>query len=724
MKNKISFSDLKKSASKYLSEDSINFIKKAYDFSKKAHKGQYRISEQDYITHPLSVAKILAELEQDPVTIAASLLHDTIEDSEVTPEKIKETFGEDICTLVEGVTKLGQIYFGSKQEREVENLRKMFLAMAEDLRVVIIKLADRLHNMRTLNFLPPERQLKIARETRDIFSPLAHRLGMWSLKWELEDLAFYYLQKNEFQRIKKLISSKREEREEYVNNFIEKIQALLKQNKMPAEITGRPKHFYSIYLKLQKQDINFDELYDTLGVRIILDSVMECYKVLGIIHSAFKPISGRIKDYIAMAKSNLYQSLHTTVIGPEGKPIEIQIRTLEMHQIAENGIAAHWRYKEGEKKKHYDGDFFWLKQILELQQEKVAPEDFLQSLKLDLFIDEVFVFTPRGDVQVLPKGATPIDFAYKIHTEVGHRCIGAKINNHIAPLSYKLKNGDRVDILTSNKENPNLNWLSFIQSSHAKSKLKQWFRKKQAANNIERGKNLLEKALIVSGYLPRETLIQDNLDLFYARFNTNKYPDLYMQISLGDISVQEVTKFLDKKFKKPEPKHSEEILKGIKTTKTKAKSISNIRVLGEENVLVKFANCCAPLPGDDIIGFISLGYGVSIHRTDCKNIINLPEKDKVRLVQVDWNEKQKSNQTYPIHLEIEAFDRIGLLQDILAIITENKLNIIKLNSRKIKKVGFEKIDITLDILNTEQLNKIKNAISKISDVYSIRRVQK
>jgi GTP diphosphokinase / guanosine-3',5'-bis(diphosphate) 3'-diphosphatase len=716
----LEFQKVTQKANSYMSSASIDLIQKAYSFAKESHENQQRISKEPYITHPVAVASILVNLEQDPASIAAALLHDTIEDTKTTAEDIEKEFGEDITLLVKGVTKLGKIYFESKEEQQAENFRKMFLAMAEDLRVVIIKLADRLHNMQTLSFLRPEKQRRIALETREIFSPLAHRLGMWSIKWELEDLCFYYLQPDNFMEIKEYIASHRSERERYVENFISILRDLLVKNSIEGKIAGRPKHFYSIYKKLVKQNISFEELYDTLGIRILLDNVMECYKVLGIIHSTFKPISGRIKDYIAMPKSNMYQSLHTSVIGPEGKPVEIQIRTTEMHQIAEQGIAAHWRYKEGSTKKNYDADFSWLRQILELQQEKTTPKDFIQDLKVDLFIDEVFVFTPKGDVQALPKEATPIDFAYKVHTEVGHCCIGAKVNSHIVTLNYKLKSGDRIEILTSKKANPKLDWLHFTKSAHAKSKIKQWFRKQRLEDNIQKGLSLLEKALSAADYVPKEILITANFEYLSKRFNITKYQDLYQQIAIGDVSPREVINYLDKHFNKEKKVATDESLLKSFSNKSKKTSQSNIHVLGEDHVMTRIAKCCHPLPGDEIIGFITYGQGVSIHRSDCRNIVNLTEKDKARLIDVEWTMSKKKG-LYPVLLELEAFDRIGILQEIINVIADNKINISKLTTVKPKKQNYVKFTLTLDIEDIQQLHKLKNSLGRISDVYSISR---
>ncbi|MCP4049965.1 MAG: bifunctional (p)ppGpp synthetase/guanosine-3',5'-bis(diphosphate) 3'-pyrophosphohydrolase [bacterium] len=723
MIEKVYFEPLKKELKNYLHNDSIKNIEEAYSFAFQAHKGQYRCSKDPYICHPVEVAAILAKLQQDPDSITAALLHDTLEDTAVTYEQISEKFGENIALLVDGVTKLGKIKFFSKKEELAENFRKMFIAMAKDLRVIIIKLADRLHNMRTLQYLPESRRRKFSEETRDIFSPLAHRLGMWTLKWELEDLVFYHLQYNEFQKIKKLIMDTRKDREFYVENFLSAIDDILKKADVKAKLYGRPKHFHSIHLKLLKQNIPFEELYDTLGIRIILASVKDCYEALGIVHSVFKPISGRIKDYIAMPKSNGYQSLHTTVIGPAGRPIEVQIRTEDMHQTAELGIAAHWRYKEGTTaEKNSDVDFVWLRQIIDLQKEKNAPEDFLRNLKMDLFVDEVFVFTPKGDVYSLQKGSTPLDFAYRIHSEVGHRCIGAKVNNHIVSLNYQLKSGDRIEVLTSNKLNPKVNWLDFVKTSHARSKIKQWIRKQRAAENIQKGKLLLEKTLIVSSYPAKEVLTSENLKRLSQHYKIKTYDDLYLLIGYGEVSAKEVVHYFDKYLKKEVPEvKEEEVLKKYVNQKPKKAMTGGIKVLGEHNVMVRMAKCCNPLPGDGVAGFVTFGAGVSIHRSNCIHILNLSDKDKARIVEVAWD-TGSAKQKFIAALEIEAFDRLALLHDIIEKITETKTNVKGIQTKKLSDKSIAKICLSVEIRDTRHLQQVTNAIGQLADVYSVKRL--
>ena len=714
MKTIKTYPDLLKKAQEYLPLSDIDLISKAYTYALNAHEGQVRKSGDPYISHPVEVAYILAELEQDASCICAGLLHDVVEDTPITGEDLALEFGDNIRQLVEGVTKLGKIYFDSKEEQQAENFRKMFIAMAKDIRVVIIKLADRLHNMKTLKHLSPEKRGIIARETRDIFAPLAHRLGMWSVKWELEDLCFYHLQYEDFQEIKKLVASRREERERYVDQFITRIQVLLEKNQLNARVAGRPKHFYSIYKKLVSQELNFDELYDTLGIRVILPSIRECYEALGLVHSVFKPINGRFKDYIAMPKSNLYQSLHTTVIGPEGKPVEVQIRTTEMHQIAEYGIAAHWRYKEGGTQK-FDADFSWLRQILENEEEKSAAKEFLQNLKVDLFIDEVFAFSPKGAVHVLPKGACPVDFAYRIHTEIGHCCTGAKVNGHIVPLHYILQSGDRVEILTSKKQNPNIDWLQFVHTGQAKTKIKQWHKKEHAKDNIQKGKLKLDKVLLVSGYIPKEVLVKETLEKLLHHFSLSDLEDLYLGVSQGDISTKDVVSVLDTLTQKPP---TEPEIK-LSAKKIYGDSTHDIIVLGEANVMTALAKCCNPLPGDPIVGYITLGYGVSIHRGDCPQVLHMDEAHKARLVSTEWGNTQKK--VYTALIQVEAFDRIGILKDILNSVSETKTNIIEVKTKSSAKGGSMRAAIVVEIKDLKHLHQVRQSISMVADVLSVRR---
>ena len=718
MKLEHSYDELMVEIQKYMSPDSVQLVQRAYEFANNAHKEQVRKSGDPYISHPVEVAYILAELGQDPAAVSAGLLHDTIEDTSVTKEHIVKMFGEDIYNLVEGVTKLGKIYFESKEEEQAENFRKMFLAMAKDLRVVIIKLADRLHNMRTLKHLRKEKQILISRETREIFSPLAHRLGMWSLKWELEDYAFYYLQHDEFQRIKKLVALRRDERELVIQTVIDDLTTAVYSAGITAKIFGRPKHFFSIYKKLVTQNLSFDELFDTLGVRIIVEDLKECYSVLGVVHSEYKPLAGRFKDYIAMPKSNLYQSLHTTVMGRFGKPVEIQIRTKEMHQIAEYGIAAHWRYKEGARQSNFDGDFAWLRQILESEKEGTAPKDFLQNLKLDLFIDEVFVFTPKGDVQVLPKGASPIDFAYKIHSQIGHCYVGAKINSQIVNTNYRLQSGDRIEILTSKTPNPKLDWLNVVHTRQAKTKIKQWFKRQNQQDTLNRGKEKLERLLVFLGFVPREVLTKDLTEKFVAHVGVQRIEELYCGLAEGDISTREIEVAVERLLKR-EPQHRPAILPPPSKAVQK-NGINEIRVLGETNVLVTIPKCCSPVPGDAIIGYVTTGRGVAVHQTDCPNILGLSDADRPRIVDVEWS-LASSGKLFRATIQIEAFDRIGILEDIIHRITDTKTNIQEIRTKTAKTGGRMKAVITVNIRDIQQLSRIRQAVALVADVYSIQR---
>lgn len=633
----------------------LDLIKRAYEFAEKAHASHKRLSGDPYIIHPLAVAEILADLEQDVVALAAALLHDTIEDAEISSEQLKETFGEEITKLVEGVTKLGQLTFVTKVERQAENFRKMFVAMAEDLRIIVIKLADRLHNMQTIQYLPPLKQKETSLETREIFAPLAHRLGMWRIKWELEDLAFNVLEPKKYNEIKEKIAEARVEREAYIKDFIEKLSEQLSKVGLTGEIQGRPKHFYSIYRKMVDQNLEFSEIYDLTAVRILVDSVKDCYAVLGVIHAAWKPIPGRFRDYIAVPKSNGYQSLHTTVIGPEGRPIEIQIRTCDMHRVAEYGVAAHWRYKEISTDKALDLKMSWLRHMLEWQSELKDAKDFMESLKIDLFTDEVFVFTPKGDVFGLPVDSTPIDFAYRVHTEVGHRSIGAKINGRIVPLDHKLKSGDIIEIITSKKDNPSIDWLSFVKTAGARAKIKSWIKK-------ARGEELPP--------------------------------------SQPSVLAAEAKEIKPRLVPRPHVKPSAAVM-----------------VSGLENILVRFSRCCCPIPPEEIVGYVSHGRGVNIHKKDCPNIVD-QELPRERMVKVEWN--PKAEMIYPVEIEIEAFDRLGVLKDILGEIAETGTNV---SAAKIstKRGSSAFLSLTVDVKDLEHLNKITQAIRRVSDVYEVAR---
>jgi len=702
------------------SSEDVQLVQSAIEFAAQVHKDQKRLSGDPYITHPLAVANILFDLEQDPMTIAAGLLHDSVEDGNVTLEDITKKFGAEIATLVYGVTKLGKLSFESKEERQAENFRKMFLSMGEDIRVIIIKLSDRLHNMKTIEFLPTERQRDVALETREIFAPLAHRLGMWSLKWQLEDLAFRVLNPDDYRRIKNQVLQKREGREQYINEFIERLNEQLSKVNITAHIYGRAKHFFSIYRKLMIKNIEFDDLYDLFAVRVIVDSVKDCYAVLGVVHSVWKPIPGRFRDHIAVPKSNGYQSLHTTVIGHGGKPVEVQIRTKDMHRIAEYGIAAHWRYKEGGGVKSFDSKLAWLRQMLEVQSDMADAKDFLENLKTDLFVDEIFIFTPKGDVISLPAGSTTIDFAYRVHTEVGHKCIGAKINGRIVNLDHKLESGDIIEILLAKTGNPKLDWISMARTPGARSKIKHWFKKQKREENIISGKESLMSQLKAED-LNSDIFFEGNhLQWILSQFNLENIEDLYVLIGQGEISPFQVYKKLSSKLSSEKilVPREEEIKETVSIIYHRKKSKkSGIKVSGLSNVLVKISKCCAPLPGDEIVGFVTKGKGVSIHRRNCKNVL-LESHDKAKMVDVDW--VLDPDVTYPVEIEVEAFDKVGQLRDIVAKISETKTNISGAKV-KTKRGSFAVINFIVDVTDKDHLQSVMSAIKNVADVVNVDR---
>jgi GTP pyrophosphokinase len=649
------------------------------------------------------VAKILSGMDVDAVTIASALLHDVVEDTSVSIEEIWRRFGPEVSTLVDGVTKLSRLTGLSVEDRQAENLRKMFLAMAKDVRVIFIKLADRLHNMRTLSYLPPDRQKMISKETLDIFAPLAHRLGMWRIKWELEDLSFKYLEPEKYREISKLVAKTRKEREEYIQEAISIIRASLDSHGIKADIQGRPKHLYSIYMKMKRDNLTFDQIYDLLGIRVIVESTKDCYTVLGIVHSLWRPIPGRFRDYIAVPKSNMYQSLHTTVIGPRGEPLEIQIRTYEMHRIAEYGIAAHWKYKEGKTDQDFDMKLSWLRQLLEWQKDLQDAKEFVEQVKVDLFEDEVFVFTPKGDVVSLPKGATPVDFAYRIHTEIGNRCVGAKVNGRIVPLDYKLNSGEIVEILTSKSATPSLDWLSFVATSSARNRIRQYFKRLKREENIARGKEIIEKELRrIQGDLLDRMKELDWAPLLEA-FDLEDPEELFLAVGNGEIAPSQIQQVLQKSTK-------EEKILGL----PKREESVGIYVDGADNLLVRLARCCSPLPGDEIIGYISQGRGITVHRKECTNVKNLP---KEKLIAVHWNADNVHK--FNARIDVYARDRVGLLKDILTEVSNLGSNVY--DARAVVKNGRVNIYIVLDVQNIHHCEAILRAIRGVKDVISVGR---
>ncbi|ORX23904.1 (p)ppGpp synthetase [Thermoanaerobacterium sp. PSU-2] len=702
------------------SEDDINLILKAYDYALKAHEGQYRNSGEPYIVHPVEVAMILADLELDVSTIASGLLHDVIEDTSISYEDIKNEFGQEIADLVDGVTKLGMIEYKSKVEQQAENMRKMLIAMAKDIRVIMIKLADRLHNMRTLKFLSEEKQKEKAQETLEICAPIAHRLGMSMIKWELEDLALRYLHPDEYYSLVEKVAKKRKEREESIKELIEKLKEKLNEIGIKADVDGRPKHFYSIYKKMKQQNKTFEQIYDLMAVRVIVNTVKDCYGTLGVVHTLWKPMPGRFKDYIAMPKPNMYQSLHTTVIGPKGEPFEIQIRTWDMHRTAEYGIAAHWKYKEGKSyEDEFDAKLSWLRQLLEWQRELKDAKEFMETLKIDLFTDEVYVFTPKGDVISLPAGSTPIDFAYSIHTEIGHRLNGAKVNGKIVPIDYELKNGDIVEILTTTNADrgPSRDWLQIVKSSQAKNKIRQWFKKEKREENIERGQEIFYRELKRQG-IQQSQLKSDIMESVLKKLNMHSEEDLYATIGFGGLALNQIIPRIKEELKQVESESKRQIPTVLEAKKKQKIGGMGVIVKGEDNVMVRFSKCCSPVPGDEIVGYVTKGRGVSIHRKDCPNIKDYVY-DKNRIIEVEWD--QGKNMAYQADIQIMAIDRYGLLTDVTSILADIKISVRAVNARTTRD-NIAIINLTLEITSKEQLEKIMNklkALDGVTDVYRI-----
>ncbi|NLP43939.1 MAG: bifunctional (p)ppGpp synthetase/guanosine-3',5'-bis(diphosphate) 3'-pyrophosphohydrolase [Peptococcaceae bacterium] len=699
----------------------IDSILRAYNFAYEAHRGQLRNSGEEYIHHPIEVAYILAELEMDESTIIAALLHDVAEDTDKTLMNIKSEFGEEVANLVDGVTKLGKIAYKNKMEVQVENLRKMFLAMAKDIRVVLIKLADRLHNMRTLTYQSEKKQKAIAQETLEIYAPLANRLGIFRIKWELEDLAFRYLNPQEYYDLVERIVFKRKEREEQIRSVIEQLSAKLKEVGIKADIAGRPKHFYSIYKKMITQNKSLSEIYDLTAVRVIVDSVNDCYGALGIIHTLWKPIPGRFKDYIAMPKPNMYQSLHTTLIGTHGEPFEIQIRTWEMHRTAEYGIAAHWKYKEGKQVENtnFEQKLSWLRQLLEWQHDSRDAGEFMESLKVDLFADTVFVFTPKGDVVELPAGSCPIDFAYRVHTDVGHSCIGAKINGRIVPLDTKLQSGDIVEILTTKTPTgPSRDWVCLVKTSQARNRIRQWFRKEEREKNIFRGREGLEREARKLGLDPGTSLKAENIAKLAKLFNLNSVDDLYATLGDGAITFKKALARLKEEILKDEIEVAPQV--SPIEQKRVIKSTNGVRVKGIDNILIRFSRCCNPLPGDEIIGFITKGRGLSVHRKDCSELINMAAEKQERLIEVEWAKNIDS--VYPVDIEIVGMDRPRLVSDIMNVIMETRTHVLEINAR-VAKNRIAKIHLKIEARNLEHLKFVLQRIGRIKDVTVVKRMQ-
>ena len=709
----------------YLGDDECNQIMKAFTLADKAHEGQFRASGEPYIMHPLAVAEILAHLQIDHITLIAALLHDVVEDTEYTKEDIEKLFGTEVAFLVDGVTKLNQFQYETKEDRQMENYRKMILAMAKDVRVVVIKLGDRLHNMRTLKHMRSDKQKRIAKETLEIFAPLAHRLGIFNVKWELEDLSFRYLEPDKYYDLVDQMKQKRQAREDIVNDTMEQLTKALGEAGIKADIKGRPKHFYSIYKKMKKDNRDLSQIYDLLAVRVIVDTVPDCYAVLGIAHSIWKPLPYRFKDYISMPKSNMYQSLHTTVIGTMGQPVEIQIRTWEMHRVSEYGVAAHWRYKEGNKgaDKEFDQKVAWLRQVLEWQDTS-NPKELVNALKLDVFSGEVFVFTPKGDVVKLPIGSVPLDFAYRVHTDVGHRCVGAKVNGKIVPLDYTLQNGDIVDIITSKTGKPSLDWLNIVGSSESKNKIRNWFKRENKEENIEKGLEALEREAKRLNYSWKELCCDNRIQQVVKQLKSNTENELYAACGYGGIPVSTVLLRLVELYKKSKEhedarKTTEQIIEKLKVQGAKkAKNGTGVLVKGEPGVMVRMAKCCNPVPGDDIIGYITRGRGVSVHRSDCTSLGHTPE-DLERMIEVSWDEA--SSESFHVGIDIQAYDRSGILMEVMAVLSELKITITNMNAKVLENTKNVMINIVVEIRDISQLDFVMTKLRRIREVYTVQR---
>lgn len=704
-------------------------IMKAYNYANELHKDQKRSSGEPYIIHPLNVAYILAEIGLDESTISAALLHDVVEDTEATNEDIINIFGKEIAEMVAGVTKLSSMQFATVEENQVENYRRMFLAMGKDIRVILIKLADRLHNMRTLKFLKRERQVANAKETLDLYAPLANRLGLYSIKAELEDLGFKYLYPDEYHELVEGINKKKEERLQFIEKIMSDIRIDLKKQRIDAEVTGRAKHLYSIYRKMKRDNSSLDQIYDLFAMRIIVNSVKDCYSALGVVHELYSPMPGRFKDYIAVPKPNMYQSIHTTLLGEKGTPFEVQIRTWDMHKIAEYGIAAHWAYKEanflGRGKKNVivtEDKLAWLRETLEWQQEMQDPEQFLENLKTELFEDEVYVFTPKGQIKVLPKDATPIDFAYSIHAEIGNHMTGCKINSKMMPIITPLKSGDIIEIITSdNSKGPSLDWLKFVKSTGARNKINNWFKKERKTENIEKGKELIEKEVKRIGIHYDKLFKTEYINAMLNRYKYKDLDEMYLAVGFGaNTATKVIARMLIEYRKENQEEGIEEKLEELskqRITKKNKPSSNGIIVKGIDNCLVKLSKCCNPLPGDEIIGYITKGRGVSVHRKDCVNVKDL-FKEENRIIDVFWEEEEHSS--YNVDIEIFANDRIGLLSDVVKVISTTKVNIIGVNS-KLGKDRIAIIDITIETKNLDELNSLLRSIHKVDSVYEVKR---
>jgi GTP pyrophosphokinase len=712
----IRLNDILEKMSRYLPGADLSLIEKAYVFSAKVHQGQVRLSGEVYLNHPLEVSAILADMKMDIATVASGLLHDTVEDTYGTLDEIQQTFGPEIAALVDGLTKISKITLATHEEQQAENFRKMLLAMAKDIRIVLIKLADRLHNMRTLEFLPPENQIKIAQETLDIYAPLANRLGIDRIKTELEDLSFRYLHPEEYRNLAREVAWKKEERERYIQEVSSIISEKLSSYGLGGKVGGRPKHFYSIYKKMKAQNLEFEQVYDVIAFRIILNTVKDCYEALGILHSLWKPVPGRFKDYIAMPKANGYQSLHTTVIGPYGERVEIQIRTEEMNRTAEEGIAAHWQYKEGKGIAPKDSkQFAWVRQLLEWQQDLRDPREFLETVKIDLFPDEVYVFTPKGAVKQFPIGSTPVDFAYSIHTQIGQQCVGAKVNGKIVPLRYPLKNGDIVEIVTNPAHQPSKDWLKFVKTSRARTKIRQWIKAEARERSVDLGKEICEREFKKYHLDFGKTIKSDGMNKIIRDLSLQSADDLMAEVGYGNVSSRQIIGKLLPPEKLDKEKKEESRLQRL--TKIIRREPSGIQIRGIQDMMVRFGKCCNPLPGDAISGYITRGRGVTVHTTDCPNILG---SDPERVIQVSWNLKEKA--VHAVRVRVICNDKKGLLAEISSALASSEVNIVRadVTTTEDKKAicNFE-----LEVRDLKHLQNAFRALTKLKNVLKVERLR-
>ncbi|WP_324824103.1 bifunctional (p)ppGpp synthetase/guanosine-3',5'-bis(diphosphate) 3'-pyrophosphohydrolase [Sinanaerobacter sp. ZZT-01] len=702
----------------------LDIIERAYKIAERQHEGQYRKSGEPYLIHPVEVAKILADLGMDENTIIAGLLHDAVEDTPYTQKDLERDFGEEVALLVDGVTKLGSLVYESKEERQAENLRKMFLAMSKDIRVLIIKLADRLHNLRTINYMTEDKIIEKCKETLEIYAPLASRLGIYTIKFEVEDIALKMLEPESYYNLVAEVKIKKQQREENINRVMDEIRQSLDGLSIAYEITGRSKHFYSIYRKMKYQHKQLDEIFDLTAVRIIVDTIKDCYAVLGIVHTMWKPLPGRFKDYIAMPKPNLYQSLHTTVLGDNGEPFEIQIRTKEMHKIAEYGIAAHWKYKEGISHEREEVKLAWLRQTLEWQKDLNDPKEFMETLKVDLFSNQVFVFTPKGDVIELPAGSTPLDFAFKIHSAVGAKCIGAKVNGKMVPIDYTLSNGQIVDIVTSsNSKGPSIDWLKIAKSNTARNKIRAWLKKENKSESSDKGKEMLDKYAKRKGYDLQQILKNQYINKAAKALNYSNTEDLYTAISYGGVILSKVMVMLEGYYheeKQAELKKKEKEQSKAETKRKQRKiNPTGVTVEGVDNLLIRFSKCCNPVPGDEIVGFITKGRGISVHRKDCINILSLPENERKRFIHVEWDQDKK-DLSYDVDIIILAEDRKGLFSDLSRLCEDMDVHITGVNAKSAKD-RIVNITMTLSISNTSQMEKVLRSLRSVQGVADVYR---